>query len=162
MFFIKFQMLLMIQKSQTEDERLGARTGRYSNIPGYGVEQVAYLEPHPKDIESNALGKLAIVKKLTRTFWGANSSIMWKVYVSTARPTLNFGSSDWSQSFKYLLQSPEQTVHRRTTVDHWREESNSNWSFGEPYQYTLEERLDNNVHNYNAQLLSIPTHPMHI
>nr|KAG5706308.1 hypothetical protein BaRGS_026090 [Batillaria attramentaria] len=75
------------------------RSWRQEDTPTYlGVKLDKRLtwNPHLKDIERKATRKLAIMKKLAGTTWGANSNILQRVYTGTVRPNLEYGSSAWA------------------------------------------------------------------
>ena len=44
--------------------------------------------------------KLAVLKKLSGTRWGANSKILKTVYMEAVRPSLEYGASAWATAAK--------------------------------------------------------------
>jgi len=60
-------------------------------------------KPHIAQAESKARRKLAILRKLAGTAWGANENILKTVYQGTVRPHLEYGSTAWSNAAKTTL-----------------------------------------------------------
>ena len=56
--------------------------------------------PHIANIESKAIKKMSIMKKLSGTKWGANSKILKQVYTGTVRPHLEYGANSWGTAAK--------------------------------------------------------------
>ena len=57
-------------------------------------------KPHIEDMEKKGTKKLAVLKKLSETHWGANSKILKIVYMGAARPSLGYGASAWATAAK--------------------------------------------------------------
>ena len=57
-------------------------------------------KPQIEKMERSSLQKLALMRKLTGTSWGADSSILTKVYRATARPTMEYASTTWGTAAK--------------------------------------------------------------
>ena len=51
-------------------------------------------------MERSGLQKLALMRKLAETTWGADSSILTKVYTATVRPTMEYASTTWGMAAK--------------------------------------------------------------
>ena len=51
-------------------------------------------------MERSSLQKLALMRKLAGTSWGADSSILTKVYTATVRPTIEYASTTWGTAAK--------------------------------------------------------------
>ena len=49
---------------------------------------------------TKGIRKLALLKKLAGTHWGANSKILKTVYTGAVRPTLEYGASAWATAAK--------------------------------------------------------------
>ena len=62
-------------------------------------------KPHIARAEAKARRKLAILRKLAGTTWGANERILKTVYQGTVRPHLEYGSTAWSTTAKTNLQA---------------------------------------------------------
>ena len=54
--------------------------------------------------QKKGIQRLALMKKLAGSDWGANHSILKKTYTSYIRPTLEYGSTVWSTAAKSNLQ----------------------------------------------------------
>lgn len=129
---------------------------------GIRLDKRLTWNPHLKSIENEAVKKLAIMKKLAGTSWGANSSILQKVYVGTVRPTLEYGSSAWATASKTntsrlnkvqnaglrlitggMKTTPIQAMEKLTSLQ------------------SLEDRREEKVFIHSEKLMRMPTHPMH-
>ena len=53
-----------------------------------------------EDMEKKGIKKLAVLKKLSGTHWGANSKILKNVYMGAVRPSLEYGASAWATAAK--------------------------------------------------------------
>ena len=56
--------------------------------------------PQVKTMESKATKKMAIMKKLAGTKWGANRKILTQVYTGAVRPNLEYASTSWITATK--------------------------------------------------------------
>ena len=54
-------------------------------------------------MHSKGLRKMALMKKLAGTKWGANMKILTQVYTTTVRPHMEYASSAWSSAAKTNL-----------------------------------------------------------
>ena len=59
--------------------------------------------PHISTMHSKGLRKMALMKKLAGTKWGANMKILTQVYTATVRPHMEYASSAWSSATKTNL-----------------------------------------------------------
>ena len=57
-------------------------------------------KPQIEKMERSSLKKLALMRKLAGTSWGADSSILTKVYTATVRPTMEYTSTTWGTAAK--------------------------------------------------------------
>ena len=57
-------------------------------------------KPQIEKMARSSLQKLALMRKLAGTFWGADSSILTKVYTATVRPTIEYASTTWGTAAK--------------------------------------------------------------
>ena len=57
-------------------------------------------KPQIEKMERSSLQKLTLMRKLTGTSWGADSSILTKVYTATVRPTMEYASTTWGMAAK--------------------------------------------------------------
>ena len=56
--------------------------------------------PHITNMESKAIKKMAVMKKLSGTKWGANTKILKQVYTGSVRPQLEYGATSWGTAAK--------------------------------------------------------------
>ena len=129
---------------------------------GVKLDKRLTWNPHLKDIEKKATRKLAIMKKLAGTSWGANSNILQRVYVGTVRPTLEYGSSAWataSKSNSSRLSKVQNTGMRlitgglKTTPIQAMEKHTG--------LHSLDDRREEKVYIHSEKILRMPNHPMH-
>ena len=83
---------------------------RLNNQPVPQVETPTFLgvtldtrltwKPHIEAVEAKATRKLAIMKKLAGTTWGANSDILKQVYTEAVRPVVEYASTIWDTASK--------------------------------------------------------------
>ena len=83
---------------------------RLNNQPVPQVETPTFLgvtldtrltwKPHLEAVEAKAIRKLAIMKKLAGTTWGANSDILKQVYTGAVRPVVEYASTIWDTASK--------------------------------------------------------------
>lgn len=57
-------------------------------------------KPHISRVEGTARRKLAMMRKLAGTTWGANEQILKTIYQGTVRPTMEYSSPAWSTTAK--------------------------------------------------------------
>ena len=57
-------------------------------------------KPQTEKMERSSLQELALIRKLAGTSWGADSSILTKVYTATVRPTMKYASTTWGTAAK--------------------------------------------------------------
>ena len=57
-------------------------------------------KPQIEKMERSGLQKLVLMRKLAGTTWGADSSILTKVYRATARPTMEYAYTTWGTAAK--------------------------------------------------------------
>ena len=83
--------------------KLGDRTLPQVETPIYlGVKLDPRLswKPQIDKMATKGIRKLALLKKLAGTHWGANSKIIKTVYTGAVRPTLEHGASAWATAAK--------------------------------------------------------------
>ena len=76
--------------------KLGEKTLPQVETPTFlGVKSDTSLswKPHTEDMETKSINKLAVLKKLCGTHWGANYKILKTVFVGAVRPSLEYGAS---------------------------------------------------------------------
>ena len=57
-------------------------------------------EPQTEKMEGSGQQKLALMKNFAGTTWGADSSILTKIYTATVRPTMEYASTTWGTAAK--------------------------------------------------------------
>ena len=92
-----------------------AGTIKFGDTPLRQDEEATYLgvtfdkrqtwKTHISKAEAKARRKLALLRKLAGTSWGANERILKSIYQGTIRPHLEYGSTAWSTSAKTNLQT---------------------------------------------------------
>lgn len=71
---------------------------------------------HISKIEGNARRKLAIMRKLAGTTWGANEQILKTVYQGTVRPKLEYSSPTWSTTAKTNQQALDKVQNQALRI----------------------------------------------
>ena len=81
-------------------------------------------------VEAKANWKLAIMKKLAGTTWGANSDILKQVYTGAVRPALEYASTTWDTASKTNKSKLDRVLNmglrmilgalRSTPIQHWK------------------------------------------
>ena len=71
-----------------------------SSILGSDLYKRMTWKSYLTNAETKAMKKLAILRKLAGTNWGAHEKIQKSVYLSTIRPVVEFGSTVWMPSAK--------------------------------------------------------------
>ena len=117
-------------------------------------------------MERSSLKKLAQMRKLAGTSWGADSSILTKVYAATVRPTTEYASTTWGtadKTNKSRLDKIQNLALRvilgavKTTPVHGMEKTPANV---EPLE-TLERRRSLKILIQGEKLRRLPSHPLH-
>ena len=57
-------------------------------------------KPQIEEMERKGIRKLAILKKLAGTIWGADSRLLARVYTGAVRPTMEYASTSWGTASK--------------------------------------------------------------
>lgn len=141
----------------------GKKLKQESNPTYLGVKLDKRLtwSPHLRDVETKATRKIAIMKRLAGTTWGANSTILQRVYTGSIRPTLEYGSSAWaaaSNPNKSHLDKVQNTGLRLITGGI----KSTPIKAMEKYTglHSLEDRREEKMLIHSEKLLRLPTHPM--
>ena len=93
---------LFTSKEQIKRRLKGEIVPQTDNPTFFGVKLDTRLiwKPQIEKMERSSLQKLALMRKLAGTSWGADSSILTKVYTATVRPTLEYASTTWGTAAK--------------------------------------------------------------
>ena len=119
-------------------------------------------KPQKEKMERSSLQKLALMRKLAGTSWGADSSILTKVYTATVQPTMEYASTTWgtaAKTNKSRLDKVQNMALRvilgamKTTPVHDMEKTAS----VEP----LERRRSLKILIQGEKLRRLPSHPLH-
>ena len=70
---------------------------------GVKLDRKLTSSPHVSTMHSKGFRKMALMKKLAGTKWGANMKIFTQVYTATVRPHMEYASSAWSSAAKTNL-----------------------------------------------------------
>jgi ribonuclease HI len=73
-------------------------------------------KPHINKAATKARRKLAILRKLSGTTWGANGKILNKIYQQSIRPHLEYGSAAWCPASKTTLQELDKVQNQALRV----------------------------------------------
>ena len=63
---------------------------------GVKLDKKLTWNPHIQESERKAIRRLAIMKKLAGTNWGASSTILKQAYTGNIRPVMEYGSAAWA------------------------------------------------------------------
>ena len=119
-------------------------------------------KPQIEKMERSSLQKLALMRNLTGTTLGADSSILAKVYTATVRPTMEYASTTWgtaAMTNKNRLDKVQNMALRvrlgamKTTPVHVMEKTAN----VEP----LERRRSLKILIQGEKLRRLPSHPLH-
>ena len=93
---------LSTSKEQIKLRLKGEIVPQTDNPTFLGVKLYTRLtwKPQVEKMERSSLQKLALMRKLAGTSWGADSSILTKVYTATVPPTLEYASTTWETAAK--------------------------------------------------------------
>nr|KAG5704083.1 hypothetical protein BaRGS_017587 [Batillaria attramentaria] len=67
---------------------------------GTKLDKKLTWNPHIREMEKRATKRLSLMKKLAGTKWGANSSILKRVYIGNVRPVMEYGAAAWATAAK--------------------------------------------------------------
>ena len=117
---------------------------------------------HIKETESRATRRLAVMKKLAGTDWGANSKILKQIYTGYVRPVMEYGSATWSTASK-------SNTHRLSTVQNTGMRIITGGLKTTPIAALetttklapLDERREGKILTYHAKIQRMPSLPAH-
>ena len=96
-----FLPLYKTRENQAVDWRKRNTSSEQSNMPmSQTWQRIINWGPYITDIEIKAIKKMAVMKKLGGTRWGANSTILTQVYTGSVRPHMEYASNSWSTAAK--------------------------------------------------------------
>ena len=76
---------------------------RHPNVPRSEVGQKLTWSPHISTMHGKALRKMALMKKLAETKWGANIKILTQDYITTVRPHMEYATNVWPSAARTNL-----------------------------------------------------------
>ena len=83
---------------------------------GVTFDRTQTWKPHIQAAEAKAKRKIALMRKLTGSTWGANQKTLRTVYESTVRPHLEYGSTAWSTATKTSLHSVDKVQNQALRI----------------------------------------------
>ena len=111
--------------------------------------------------ESRAKTRLALMKKLTATTWGADANILKKLYVGRVRPVLEYGSTAWGTAAKSNLDNISRVQNQATRIITGAMRSTPIQAMETTTGLeSMEDRRDTKVLLQSAKLRRLNGHPM--
>ena len=107
--------LFTLTKQQPGKIKLGDYPLKEDDEPTYlGVtfDKRQTWKPHLQEAETRARRKLALMRKLAGSTWGADERTLRTVYEGAVRPHLEYGSAAWSSASKSTLQSVDKVQNQ--------------------------------------------------
>lgn len=119
-------------------------------------------KPQIEEMERKGIRKLALLKKLAGTTWGADSKLLTRTYTGAVRPTLEYASTTWGTASKTNKSRLDKVQNmglrlilgamRSTPIQEMEKAANL-----EP----LGRRRDLKVLMQGEKLRRLPSHPLH-
>ena len=117
--------------------------------------------PQISKAETKARRKLAIMRKLSGTTWGASADILKKVYQQGVRPHLEYGSTAWGTAATTTLQGLDRIQNQALRIITGALKSTPIARMEETTNIQpLKERRDTRVIVHGEKFKSTPNHPM--
>ena len=129
-----------------------------------GIKMDARLtwKPQIEEMERKGIRKLALLKKLAGTTWGAECRLLSTVYTGVVRPTMEYASTSWSTASKTNQSKLDKVQNmalrlilgamRSTPIQDMEKTTNI---------HPLERRRNLKVLLQGEKLKRLPTHPLH-
>ena len=134
---------------------------RHPNVPRSEVRKLTW-SPHISTMHSKGLRKMALMKKLAGTKWGANMKILNQVYTATVRPHMEYASSAWSSAARTSLGQLTKTQNARLRIITGGMKtapiSELERTAG---LLSLGERRDEKLLRQSDKMKRLPSHPLH-
>ena len=86
------------------------------NYLGLTYDKRQTWKPHLQAAETKAKRKIALMRKLTGSTWGANQKTLKTVYQGSVRPHLEYGATAWSTAAKTNLQSIDKVQNQALRI----------------------------------------------
>ena len=131
-------------------------------FPGMKLDIRLTWKPQIQKMERSSLRKLALMRKLAGTTWGANSSILTQIYTATVQPTTEYASTTSetaAKTNKSRLDKVQNMALRvilgamKTTPVHDKEKTAN--------VELLERRRSLKILIQGEKLRRLPSHPLH-
>ena len=120
-------------------------------------------KPQIDEMATKGIMKLALLKKLAGTHWGANTKIIKTVYTGAVRPTLEYGASAWATAAKTHTNKLDrvQNIALRTILGAMK---NTPIAMMEKTAGVepLESRRQEKLLTHAEKMKRLPDHPLHI
>ena len=129
---------------------------------GVKLDRKLTWSPQINSMHSKGIRKMALMKKLAGTKWGANTKVLTQVYTATVRPHMEYASNAWSTAAKTNLDNLTKTQNAglrlitggmKTTPIPAMEKTTGIMS--------LEERRNEKLLLQNEKMKRLPSHPLH-
>ena len=118
--------------------------------------------PHISTMHSKGLRKMALMKKLAGTKWGANMKILTQVYTATVRPHMEYASSAWSSAAKTNLDQLTKTQNAGLRIITGGIETIPISELGRTAGVlSLGERREDKLVRQSEKMKRLPSHPLH-
>ena len=128
---------------------------------GVKLDRKLTWNPHIADMENKSIKKLAIMRKLAGTKWGANQKVLKQVYTGAVRPHLEYASSSWATAAKTSTLKLDKVQNaglrlitggiKTTPVSAMEKEAQL---------HTLEERRQEKLLRQSEKMKRISSHPL--
>ena len=129
---------------------------------GVKLDRTLTWKPQIANMENRALRKMAIMKKIAGTRWGANKKVLRQVYTSTVRPHVEYASTSWTTAAKTnttrlnKIQNASLRIitgGMKTTPIAAMEKTTG--------LHSLEERREEKLLRQTEKLKRLPSHPLY-
>ncbi|XP_070188880.1 uncharacterized protein [Littorina saxatilis] len=155
---------LLSPKELKANLKLCGQTLQADNTPTYlGVtfDRRLTWKQQTEKVEARAKLRLALMKKLTGTTWGADAAILKKMYVGSVRPVLEYGVTAWGTAAKSNFDRVSKVQNQAARIITGAMRSTpiqelENIMGLEP----MEDRRDTKLLTQAAKFKRLPTHPM--
>ena len=111
--------LFTITQQKIEPIVLGGTRLKQDDEPNYlGItyDKRQTWKPHLQAAETKSKRKLALMRKLTGSTWGANEKTLKTVYQGSVRPYLEYGATAWSTAAKTNLHSIDKVQNQALRI----------------------------------------------
>ena len=111
--------LFTLTQQKVEPIVLGGTRLKQDDEPNYlGItfDKRQTWKPHLQAAETKSKRKLALMRKLTGSTWGANEKTLKTVYQGSVRPHLEYGATAWSTAAKTNLQAIDKVQNQALRI----------------------------------------------